>query len=249
MSPKLIDTFWEFSNPTKFKRLAKYVIPLSAGIALTCIFVGLIWGLFYTEPDYKQKETVKIIFLHVPAAFVAINTYLVMTIASLIWLIRRHYISLLAAKAAAPIGFMMTIITIITGSLWGSSTWGTFWVWDPRLTSFAILLCFYLGYIVLWSALNKLETASNVTSLFCILGSIFALLSRYIVFFIDQGLHQGPTLSLDEEKNIDNSYYFPLILSLVGFSALSIYLLFIRLITEINIHRISLAEKREESSA
>ena len=143
----------------------------------------------------------------------------------------------------------MTIITIITGSLWGSSTWGTFWVWDPRLTSFAILLCFYLGYIVLWSALNKLETASNVTSLFCILGSIFALLSRYIVFFIDQGLHQGPTLSLDEEKNIDNSYYFPLILSLVGFSALSIYLLFIRLLTELNIHRISLAEKRGESSA
>ncbi len=249
MVPKIIDTIWEFSNPTKFKRLAKYVIPMSAGIALVCISAGLTWGLFYTKPDYKQMETVKIIFLHVPAAFIAINSYLMMTIASLIWLIRRHYISLLAAKAAAPIGFIMTIITIITGSLWGSSTWGTFWVWDPRLTSFAILLCFYLGYMVLWSSLNKLEITSNVTSLFCILGSVFALLSRYIVLFIDQGLHQGATLSLDEEKNIDNSYYFPLILSIVGFSALSIFLLFTRTITEINIHKINLVEKRGESDA
>ncbi len=249
MIPKFIDTIWEFSNPTKFKKLAKYIIPNSAGIALICISVGLTWGLFYTKPDYKQMETVKIIFLHVPAAFIAINSYLMMTIASLIWLIRRHYVSLLAAKAAAPIGFIMTIITIVTGSLWGSSTWGTFWVWDPRLTSFAILLCFYLGYMVLWSSLNKIEIASNVTSLFCILGSIFALLSRYIVLFIDQGLHQGATLSLDEEKNIDNSYYFPLILSLIGFSALAIFLLFTRTITEINIHRINLAEKRGESGA
>jgi len=140
----------------------------------------------------------------------------------------------------------MTLITIITGSLWGSSTWGTFWVWDPRLTSFAILLCFYLGYMVLWSSINRLETASSVTSLFCVLGSIFALLSRYIVFFIDQGLHQGPTLSLDEEKNIDNSYYFPLILSLIGFSALFIFLVFIRTITEINKQKIKMELKKDQ---
>tara|TARA_B100001250_G_scaffold413412_1_gene447465 strand:+ start:1293 stop:2042 length:750 start_codon:yes stop_codon:yes gene_type:complete len=246
MSPKLIDKFWEFSNPTKFKKLSRVMIPLSAGIAFICILVGLVWGLFYTDPDYKQMQTVKIIFLHVPAAFLAINVYLMMTIASLIWLVRRHYISLLAAKAAAPIGLTMTLITIITGSLWGSSTWGTFWVWDPRLTSFAILLCFYLGYMVLWSSINRLETASSVTSLFCVLGSIFALLSRYIVFFIDQGLHQGPTLSLDEEKNIDNSYYFPLILSLIGFSALFIFLVFIRTITEINKQKIKMELKKDQ---
>ena len=156
---------------------------------------------------------------HVPAAFLAINIYLMMTITSLVWLIRRHYVSALAAKSSAMIGLTMTIVTIITGSLWGSSTWGTYWVWDPRLTSFAILLCFYVGYILLWQAIKSLEKAANVTSLFCIIGSVFALLSRYIVFFIDQGLHQGPTLSLDQEKNIDNSYYFPLILAVVGFLA------------------------------
>ena len=226
--------FWKFSNPVLFKKLASLISPLAGIIAILAIIPGLVWGVFFTNPDYKQMETVKIIFIHVPAAFLAINIYLMMTITSLVWLIRRQYVSVLAAKSSAIVGLTMTIVTIITGSLWGSSTWGTYWVWDPRLTSFAILLSFYVGYILLWQAIGSLENAANVTSLFCIIGSIFALLSRYIVFFIDQGLHQGPTLSLDQEKNIDNSYYFPLILSLVGFSALFIYLVLVRTTTELN---------------
>ena len=226
--------FWKFSNPVLFKKLSSLISPLAGIIAILAIIPGLVWGVFFTNPDYKQMETVKIIFIHVPAAFLAINIYLMMTITSLIWLVRRHYVSVLAAKSAAIIGLTMTIVTIITGSLWGSSTWGTYWVWDPRLTSFAILLCFYIGYILLWQAIGSLEKAANITSLFCIIGSVFALLSRYIVFFIDQGLHQGPTLSLDQEKNIDNSYYFPLILMLIGFSSLFIYLVLVRTTTELN---------------
>lgn len=226
--------FWKFSNPVLFKKLSGLISPLAGIIAILAIIPGLVWGVFFTNPDYKQMETVKIIFIHVPAAFLAINIYLMMTITSLIWLVRRHYVSALAAKSAAIIGLTMTIVTIITGSLWGSSTWGTYWVWDPRLTSFAILLCFYVGYILLWQAIGSLEKAANITSLFCIIGSVFALLSRYIVFFIDQGLHQGPTLSLDQEKNIDNSYYFPLILMLIGFSFLFIYLVLVRTTTELN---------------
>ena len=226
--------FWKFSNPVLFKRLSGLISPLAGIIAILAIIPGLVWGVFFTNPDYKQMETVKIIFIHVPAAFLAINIYLMMTITSLIWLVRRHYVSALAAKSAAIIGFTMTIVTIVTGSLWGSSTWGTYWVWDPRLTSFAILLCFYIGYILLWQAIGSIEKAANITSLFCIIGSVFALLSRYIVFFIDQGLHQGPTLSLDQEKNIDNSYYFPLILTLIGFSSLFIYLVLVRTTTELN---------------
>ena len=226
--------FWKFSNPVLFKRLSGLISPLAGIIAILAIIPGLVWGVFFTNPDYKQMETVKIIFIHVPAAFLAINIYLMMTITSLIWLIRRHYVSALAAKSSAIVGLTMTIVTIITGSLWGSSTWGTYWVWDPRLTSFAILLCFYIGYILLWQAIGSLEKAANITSLFCIIGSVFALLSRYIVFFIDQGLHQGPTLSLDQEKNIDNSYYFPLILMLIGFSSLFIYLVLVRTTTELN---------------
>ena len=230
----MLNKFWKFSNPVLFKKLSGLISPLAGIIAILAIIPGLVWGVFFTNPDYKQMETVKIIFIHVPAAFLAINIYLMMTITSLVWLIRRHYVSALAAKSSAIVGLTMTIVTIITGSLWGSSTWGTYWVWDPRLTSFAILLCFYVGYILLWQAIGSLEKAANVTSLFCIIGSVFALLSRYIVFFIDQGLHQGPTLSLDQEKNIDNSYYFPLILTLIGFSSLFIYLVLVRTTTEIN---------------
>jgi heme exporter protein C len=92
----------------------------------------------------------------------------------------------------------------------------------------------------LWQAIKSLEKAANVTSLFCIIGSVFALLSRYIVFFIDQGLHQGPTLSLDQEKNIDNSYYFPLIITLVGFSSLFVYLVLVRTTTELNKFKLKL---------
>ena len=236
MSQKL----WKFSNPVLFKKLANIISPLAGLIAVLAIITGLVWGVFFTSPDYKQMESVKIIFIHVPAAFLAINIYLMMTITSLVWLIRRHYVSALAAKSSAMIGLTMTIVTIITGSLWGSSTWGTYWVWDPRLTSFAILLCFYVGYILLWQAVKSLEKAANVTSLFCIIGSVFALLSRYIVFFIDQGLHQGPTLSLDQEKNIDNSYYFPLIIALIGFSSLFVYLVFVRTTTELNKFKLKL---------
>ena len=234
MQTSISNNFWKFSNPVLFKKLASLISPLAGIIAILAIIPGLVWGVFFTKPDYKQIETVKIIFIHVPAAFLAINIYLMMTITSLIWLIRRHYVSALAAKSSAIVGLTMTIVTIITGSLWGSSTWGTYWVWDPRLTSFAILLCFYVEYILLWQAIGSLEKAANVTSLFCIIGSVFALLSRYIVFFIDQGLHQGPTLSLDQEKNIDNSYYFPLILTLIGFSSLFIYLVLVRTTTELN---------------
>jgi heme exporter protein C len=234
MENGMSNKFWKFSNPVLFKRLSGLISPLAGIIAILAIIPGLVWGVFFTNPDYKQMETVKIIFIHVPAAFLAINIYLMMTITSLIWLVRRHYVSALAAKSAAIIGLTMTIVTIITGSLWGSSTWGTYWVWDPRLTSFAILLCFYIGYILLWQAIGSIEKAANITSLFCIIGSVFALLSRYIVFFIDQGLHQGPTLSLDQEKNIDNSYYFPLILMLIGFSSLFIYLVLVRTTTELN---------------
>tara|TARA_B100001057_G_scaffold422296_1_gene443733 strand:+ start:89 stop:817 length:729 start_codon:yes stop_codon:yes gene_type:complete len=234
MENSMSNKFWKFSNPVLFKKLSGLISPLAGIIAILAIIPGLVWGVFFTNPDYKQMETVKIIFIHVPAAFLAINIYLMMTITSLVWLIRRHYVSALAAKSSAIVGLTMTIVTIITGSLWGSSTWGTYWVWDPRLTSFAILLCFYVGYILLWQAIGSLEKAANVTSLFCIIGSVFALLSRYIVFFIDQGLHQGPTLSLDQEKNIDNSYYFPLILTLIGFSSLFIYLVLVRTTTEIN---------------
>ncbi len=238
-------SFWEFSNPLKFKKLAERLIPIFGFLAFICITIGLGWGFFYTPEDYRQGSLVKIIYVHVPSAFLAINIYLMMFIASLIWLIRRHHLSALAAKAAAPIGLTMTFIAIASGALWGQPTWGTYWVWDPRLTSFAILTLFYLGYITLWLAVDEPDKAADLTSILCLLGSVFALLSRYAVLFWDQGLHQGASLSLDKEKNVANVFYHPLLFSIIGFVFLFIFLLLIRTRTEIWSRQIYAIHKKE----
>jgi heme exporter protein C len=99
------------------------------------LVVGLVWGFFFTPDDFRQGSTVKIIFLHVPAALMAINAWIMMLVASLIWLIRRHHVSALAARAAGPVGAVMTLIALFTGAVWGQPMWGTWWAWDPRLTS------------------------------------------------------------------------------------------------------------------
>ena len=145
-------SLWEYANPVKFMALSGRVLPWAAALSGVCLAVGLIWGFFFTPDDFRQGSTVKIIYLHVPSALMAINVWFMMLVTSLIWIIRRHHVSALAAKAAAPIGVVMTLIALITGAIWGQPMWGTWWAWDPRLTSFLILFLFYLGYIagLLW---------------------------------------------------------------------------------------------------
>ena len=238
-----INKLWEFSNPSKFEKLSNVFIPTFGILALSLTMIGIIWGAFYTPDDYRQGSLVKIIYVHVPSAFLAINIYLMMFVASLIWLIRRHHLSAIAAKAAAPLGLGMTIIAITTGALWGQSTWGTYWVWDPRLTSFAILTLFYLGYILLWSSVEEPDRAADLTSILCLIGSVFALLSRYAVFFWDQGLHQGASLSLDKEKNVADVFYQPLLFSILGFVFIFLFLLLVRIKTEIRYRKIRAQQK------
>ena len=215
---------WQYANPVKFLRLSGKIVPTLAVISTVCLIAGLFWGFFLTPDDYKQGSTVKIIYIHVPSALVAINAWFMMLVASLIWLIRRHHVSALASKAAAHVGVVMTMIALVTGAFWGQPMWGTWWAWDPRLTSFLILFLFYLGYIALWAALDNPDTAADLTSVLCIVGTVFAVLSRYAVNFWNQGLHQGATLSLDKEENISDVFYFPLLLAIAGFVLLFIVL-------------------------
>jgi heme exporter protein C len=175
----------------------------------------------------------------------AINAWVMMLVASLIWLVRRHHVSALAAKAAAPVGIAMTVIGLVTGAIWGQPMWGTWWAWDPRLTSFLILFLFYLGYMALWAAIEDPDTAADLTSVLCIVGSIFALLSRYAVNFWNQGLHQGASLSLDKEENVSDVFWQPLVLALVGFGMLFLTLVLIRTRTEIRLRRLAALEARE----
>lgn len=231
-------SLWEYANPVKFLGLSARVQPYLWAAAAICVVVGLVWGFFATPDDFRQGSTVKIIYLHVPAALMAINAWFMMLVASLIWLIRRHHVSALAAKAAAPVGITMTVIALVTGAIWGQPMWGTWWAWDPRLTSFLILFLFYLGYIALWEAVDDPDTAADLTSVLCLVGSVFAVLSRYAVKFWNQGLHQGTSVPVATGgRTVSDVFFYPLVISMVGFGLLFLALVLYRTGTEIRLRR------------
>lgn len=239
-------SIWEYANPKKFIATTTPLIPWAFGLAALCLVVGLVWGFFLTPDDFRQGSTVKIIYLHVPSAMMAINAWAMMLVASLIWLVRRHHVSALAAKAAAPVGVTMTLIALWTGAVWGQPMWGTWWAWDPRLTSFLILGLFYLGYIALWEAIPDPDQAADLTSVLCLVGSVFAVLSRYAVNFWNQGLHQGATLSLDAEENIADVFWLPLLVCIAGFVLLFVALVLMRTGTEIRLRRLRALERQAQ---
>ncbi len=238
-------SLWEYANPRKFMQTSAGLLPWVTGIAAIVMVVGLVWGFFFTPDDYRQGSTVKIIYLHVPAAMMAINIWAMMLVASLIWLIRRHHVSALAAKAAAPIGVTMTLIALFTGAIWGQPMWGTYWAWDPRLTSFLILFLFYLGYLALWEAIDDPDTAADLTAVLCLVGSVFAVLSRYAVNFWNQGLHQGASLSMDADENVADVFWLPLVVCIAGFVLFFVALLLMRTRTEIRARRLKALIARE----
>jgi heme exporter protein C len=238
-------SIWEYANPKRFMDTSARVLPVLVVATAICLVVGVIWGFFFTPDDYRQGSTVKIIYLHVPAATMAINAWVMMLVASLIWLVRRHHVSALAAKAAAPVGLTFTLVALVTGALWGQPMWGTWWAWDPRLTSFLILFLFYLGYIALWAAIEDSDAAADLTSVLCLVGSVFAVLSRYAVNFWNQGLHQGASLSLDAEENVSDVFWIPLVICIAGFVLLFVTLVLLRTRTEIRARRLHALLLRE----
>jgi heme exporter protein C len=238
-------SIWQYANPKRFMQTSALLLPWCVAASALCLSVGLVWGFFFTPDADKFGSTVKIIYLHVPSAFMAISAWLMMLVASLIWLVRRHHVSALTAKAAAPVGLVFTMIGLVTGAIWGQPMWGTWWAWDPRLTSFLILAFFYLGYIALWQAVENPDTAADLTSVLCIVGSVFAFLSRYAVLFWNQGLHQGASLSLDKKENVSDVYWFPLLVCLSGFVLLFVTLVLLRTRTEIRLRRLNAIQLRE----
>jgi heme exporter protein C len=238
-------SIWEYANPKRFMQTSGFLLPWVTGASLICLLVGLVWGFFFTPDADKFGSTVKIIYLHVPSAMMSISAWMMMLVASLIWLIRRHHVSALSAKAAAPVGLTFTVIGLITGAIWGEPMWGTWWAWDPRLTSFLILALFYLGYLALWEAVEDKDTAADLTSVLCIVGSVFAFLSRYAVLFWNQGLHQGASLSLDKKEHVSDVYWLPLVVCIAGFVLLFVTLVLLRTRTEIRLRRLAALTTRE----
>ncbi len=228
-------SIWRYANPAEFMRLSGWLVGPVAAAAAVALAVGIGWGLSVPD-DYQQGSTVKILFIHVPAAMLAINTYAIMAVASVIGLVRRHHVSFLVAKAAAPIGAAFTAVALVTGAVWGQPMWGTWWVWDARLTAVLIMFFFYLGYIALWEAVDEPEKAQELTSVLCLVGVVFAFFARYAVNFWAT-LHQPASLSIEAGQRVDDAFRTPLYLCMIAFYLVFVALLLVRTRTEIRLRR------------
>jgi heme exporter protein C len=153
-------------------RFSAWAAPLCVSAALALFAVGLPWALLYSPADYQQGETVRIMYVHVPAAWWSLGVYAFMGAASFAGLVWRHALADVAARAAAPIGATFAGLCLVTGSLWGAPTWGTWWEWDGRLTSMLVLFVIYLGYLALWAAIEDEEKAARLAAILCLAGLV-----------------------------------------------------------------------------
>ena len=207
--------FHRFANPARFMRASDLILPwLSAAAGLTLV-VGLVMAAL-APPDYQQGETVKIMFLHVPAAWVAMLCYSCMALASAVALIWRHPLADVAAQAAAPLGAGFTLICLVTGSLWGAPMWGTWWVWDARLTSVLILFFLYLGYIALVNAFDDAERGAKAGAILALVGAVNLPIIHYSVVWWNT-LHQPASVLRFGGPSIDPSILDPLLVMGLAF--------------------------------
>jgi heme exporter protein C len=183
----------KYANPTVFLGLADRLIPWLAAATILLLAVGLYGGLFIVPPDYQQGETVRIMYIHVPAAWLAMLCYTIMAVAALGTLVWRHPLADVAQKAAAPLGAAFAFICLVTGSLWGRPMWGTYWVWDGRLTSVLVLFIMYLGVIALWQTIEEPGRAARAIAILTLVGIVNLPIIKFSVECWST-LHQGASV-------------------------------------------------------
>lgn len=207
------------ANPTRFMAISGRILPWLTAAAIAVILYGLYLTFFVAPPDYQQGETVKIMFIHVPSAWLGMMGYLMIAISSFGLLVFRHPLADVSAKAAAPIGAAFTLLALITGSLWGKPMWGTYWVWDARLTSVLILFFLYLGLMALRSSLDDETLAAKQTA---VLGLAGVVILPIIKFSVDwwNTLHQPASVVKLDGPAIHSSILIPLVVNAVGFTLL-----------------------------
>lgn len=223
-------SLFALANPKRFLDLSAVLLPWLIGATALFLGAGVILG-FLSPPDYKQGDTVKLMFLHVPAAWTAMMAYGLLGIASLFSLVWRHPLADVAAKAAAPLGAVFTVLGLITGSLWGRPMWGTYWVWDARLTSFLLLLLLYLGYIALWNAIEDEIRAARAAAILALVGLVNLPIIEFSVDW--HTLHQGESIVRADGPSIAAVFLWPLGLSALGYTLLFFTLWTVRIRTEI----------------
>lgn len=212
----------DLANPSRFLSFADRVLPWLIAATVALFAVGLYQAALAPD-DYQQGATVKIMFLHVPAAWLAMFGWTVMTVSALGTLVWRHPLADVAAKAAAPIGAAFTLLCLISGSLWGRPMWGTYWVWDARLTSVFVLFLMYLGVIALWRTIEEPTRAGRVAAILTLVGAINIPIIKYSVDFWNT-LHQPASVVRLDGPTIHPSILIPLLTMAVAFTLLFVTL-------------------------
>ncbi|MGP1394120.1 MAG: heme ABC transporter permease [Inquilinaceae bacterium] len=216
-----------FANPARFVRISALVLPWSAGLTVLLMGLGLYLALFASPPDYQQGDTVRIMYIHVPSAWMAMGVYTSMALASAVALVWRHPLAALFCKAVAPVGAGFTAICLITGSLWGQPMWGTWWVWDARLTSVLVLFLLYLGYMALVGAFDDAERGLKAGGVLVLIGVVNLPIIKFSVDWWNT-LHQPASVSRLDAPAVDPSMLAPLLVMAGGFAAYFVTLALVR---------------------
>ena len=218
--------------PSKILSLDNKLINGLLFLMILIVFVGLVYALFISPPDYIQGDAVRIMYVHVPSSFIALGCFGFIGIASILNLIFRIKFVSLMAKSLAPVGCIFSLVSIVTGSLWGKPTWGIWWVWDARLTSMVILFLFYLAYIFTWQFVNDFERANKITSIIGIIGLFNLPVIKYSVDWWNT-LHQSSSITLTSAPTIHYTMLVPLIIMFLGMVIYSLIIFLMKYKTEL----------------
>ncbi|MDA9748765.1 heme ABC transporter permease CcmC [Pelagibacteraceae bacterium] len=223
-------------NPNKFNYLANMLLIPFSIISVAFLITGLVFAFYFSPDDYQQGSTVRIMYIHVPSAWLSLLTYLIMTFYSIAALAFRIPFGFIIITAVAPIGAIFTFICIITGSLWGKPMWGTWWVWDARLTSVAVLFILYLIIIFINFSFENRVVKEKIVAIFVLVGSINLPIIKFSVDWWNT-LHQPASISKLSKPSIDVSMMIPLILMTIAFICIGILIAILRIKTEIHIRK------------
>ena len=234
----------KFANPYLFLKMANAVLPV-LWVVTAVLFILGIYGAFGPSPaDYQQGETMRIMYIHVPSAWIGMFAYGLMAFASAIAVIFRHPLADAAAKTAAPLGAVFCFLALVTGSIWGKPTWGTWWVWDARITSMFILLLLYIGYMAIWQAIEDQHLAAVIARVVALVGSLILPVIKFSVEYWNT-LHQPASILKMGGPTIDKSMLWVLLIMALAYTTLFMALHLVSLRTEIALRKISNARLSE----
>ncbi len=223
---------WSLANPSVFLRWSRALLPWLSAAAAAALAVGLYLGWFVAPADYQQGETIRIMFLHVPAAWLALFFWALMAVSALGTLVWRHPLADVSQKAAAPIGAAFTLICLLTGALWGKPMWGTYWVWDARLTSVLVLFLMYCGVLALWRTIEDPGRAARAVSILTLVGAVNLPVIKFSVDWWNT-LHQPASVFRLDGPTIHPSMLHPLLVMALAFTLLALALHMAGMRTEI----------------